>query len=64
MVVTLESLLNDNISLFSDNDCFNFEDMMLEYSEICLEQSDIDVEIANAFAAESVCINCEDCINC
>ena len=60
MVVTLESLLNDNISLFSDNDCFNFEDMMLEYSEICLEQSDIDVEIANAFAAESVCINCED----
>lgn len=60
MVVTLESLLNDNIALFSDNDCFNFEDMMLEYSEICLEQSDIDVEIANAFAAESVCINCED----
>lgn len=60
MVVTLESLLNDNIALFSGNDCFNFEDMMLEYSEICLEQSDIDVEIANAFAAESVCINCED----
>lgn len=60
MVVTLESLLNDNITSFSDNDCFNFEDMMLEYSEICLEQSDIDAEIANAFAAESVCINCED----
>lgn len=60
MVVTLESLLNDNIALFSGNDCFNFEDMMLEYSEIFLEQSDIDVEIANAFAAESVCINCED----
>lgn len=60
MVVTLESLLNDNITSFSDDGCFNFEDMMLEYSEICLEQSDIDTEIANAFAAESVCINCED----
>ena len=60
MVVALESLLNDNITSFSDNDCFNFEDMMLEYSEICLEQSVIDVEIANVFAAESVCINCED----
>lgn len=60
MVVTLESLLNDNITLFRDNDCFNFEDMMLEYSEICIEQSDIDAEIASAFAAESVCVNCED----
>lgn len=60
MVVTLESLLNDNITLFSDDDCFNFEDMMLEYSEICIEQSDIDAELSSAFAAESVCINCED----
>lgn len=60
MVVTLESLLNDNITSFSDDNCFNFEDMMLEYSEICMEQSDIDAELSSAFAAESVCINCED----
>lgn len=60
MVVTLESLLNDNITPFSYDRCFNFEDMMLEYSEICIEQSDIDAELSSAFAAESVCINCED----